>query len=192
MDTSWNVVYDSYDTENESLREALCALGNGYFATRGAHEESKDNGQHYPGTYLAGGYNRLKSEIGDKIIENEDLVNWPNWLLLKFRAEGGEWVDMDNATILEFEQKLNLREGFLERRVIIKDREKRETEIVSKRFVHMKEHHLAGIQWKFTPRNWDGKITIHSALDGSVINNGVARYRDLESRHLKINETGFN
>jgi len=71
----WELTYNEYNTEDEPLREALCTLGNGYFATRGAAEESNSDGIHYPGTYLAGGYNRLKSEIAGRIIENEDLVN---------------------------------------------------------------------------------------------------------------------
>ena len=37
------------------------------------------------GTYLAGGYNRLQTEIAGRIVENEDLVNLPNWLSLSFR-----------------------------------------------------------------------------------------------------------
>lgn len=37
----WTLVYDGYDTERQGLREALCALGNGYFITRGALSEAK-------------------------------------------------------------------------------------------------------------------------------------------------------
>lgn len=40
---------------------------------------------HYPGTYAAGVYDRLRTEIGGRSIENEDLVNLPNWLVLTFR-----------------------------------------------------------------------------------------------------------
>ncbi|MCF8108543.1 MAG: hypothetical protein K9J81_06080 [Desulfohalobiaceae bacterium] len=31
--SSWIYAYDGFDPENEGLREALCTLGNGYFAT---------------------------------------------------------------------------------------------------------------------------------------------------------------
>jgi trehalose/maltose hydrolase-like predicted phosphorylase len=44
---------------------------------------------HYPGTYLAGGYNRLVSEVAGRKVENEDLVNMPNWLPLTFRIDDG-------------------------------------------------------------------------------------------------------
>ncbi len=30
-------------------------------------------------------------------IENESLVNLPNWLSLKFRIDGGDWFDVDTA-----------------------------------------------------------------------------------------------
>jgi beta-phosphoglucomutase-like phosphatase (HAD superfamily) len=32
----WTLAYDSFDPARQGLREALCALGNGYFVTRGA------------------------------------------------------------------------------------------------------------------------------------------------------------
>ncbi len=35
------------------------------------------------------------------------------------------------------------------------------------------------------PENWSGRVEIVSALDGRVTNAGVARYRELEGRHLE-------
>ena len=34
--SAWSLVYEGYDPASETLRETLCTLGNGYFATRGA------------------------------------------------------------------------------------------------------------------------------------------------------------
>jgi alpha,alpha-trehalase len=65
---SWTLKYDHWPPEQQPLREALCTLGNGYFATRGAAEEVTAGGPHYPGTYLAGGYNRLESEVAGRIV----------------------------------------------------------------------------------------------------------------------------
>lgn len=188
-DPFWHVVYGDYEPKEESLREALCTLGNGYFATRGAFEDSDDDNIHYPGTYLPFGYNRLDTEISGRIITNEDLVNWPNWLVLKFRIDGGDWINIDQVRIISYEQKLDLQKGYLERYIHFEDNEKRETLLVTKRIVSMAHKHQAAIQWCITPRNWSGTITVHSALDGTVTNNGVARYRDLQSQHLKIIDT---
>jgi alpha,alpha-trehalase len=51
--------------------------------------------------------------------------------------------------------------------------------------VHMAEPHLAALQIVFTPENWSGEVEFQSALDGRVINDGVARYRGLNSKHLE-------
>src|SRR5450830_1082449 len=93
-ESAWWLVHDEFIPEQEGLREALCTLGNGYFATRGAAPESKADDVRYPGTYLAGGYNRLDTVIAGRTIENEYLVNMPNWLRLEFRALGGDWLDV--------------------------------------------------------------------------------------------------
>ena len=77
-DDGWVLVYEGFDPAKQGLRESLCALGNGVFVTRAAAEESRADGTHYPGTYLAGGYNRLATEVAGKTIVNEDLVNFPD------------------------------------------------------------------------------------------------------------------
>ncbi len=187
---TWKIVYDEWNPEQEQLREALCTLGNGYFASRGAAEESKDDGTHYPGTYLAGGYNRLKSHIAGKVIENEDLVNWPNWLCMNFRIGDDDWFSLENVDLLEYHQELDLFTGVLMRHFRFKDQKDRITDLTSRRIVNMADPHRAAIQWVFKPENWSDKIHIISGLDGSVINNGVARYRELESKHLQTLETG--
>ncbi|MHA1565755.1 MAG: hypothetical protein ACTSX7_10630, partial [Alphaproteobacteria bacterium] len=69
---NWSLVYAGFDPLQEGHREALCTLGNGYFATRGAAEESQADDIHYPGTYLAGCYNRLDTAIAGRTVTNED------------------------------------------------------------------------------------------------------------------------
>ena len=76
------------------MREALCALGKGYFVTRGALPEATADDVNYPGTYVAGQYNRLVSDVAGRQVENEDLVNVPNGLPLQFRISDGPWFDM--------------------------------------------------------------------------------------------------
>ncbi len=186
----WILKYDNYSPQEELLRESLCTLGNGYFATRAAAEGSVAGENHYPGTYLAGGYNRLETTIAGRVIENEDLVNWPDWTLLRFRLENGDWFNIDAVEILEFEQSLNLQEAILERRMKFRDKEGRETQLSSRRVVSMSKMHLAAIEWELKPLNWEGSITIHSALNGKVSNSGVARYRALNGQHLVPLDTG--
>jgi len=178
-------VYQGFNPEEEGLREALCTLGNGYFATRGAAPESEADDVHYPGTYLAGGYNRLKSKIKGKVIENEDLVNLPNWLPLNFRIDKGAWFDLRKVEILSYIQKLDLEKGMLIRTVQFKDKKGRRTLMTNKRLVHMRNIHIAAMETTILAENWSGKLEISSALDGRVTNSGVERYKELSSKHLE-------
>jgi alpha,alpha-trehalase len=183
--SSWEFIYEGFVPEQEGLREALCTLGNGYFATRGAGPEAEAGESHYPGTYLAGGYNRMVTHISGRDVENEDLVNMPNWLPLTFRLEGGRWFNIRAVTVLEFRQVLELKEGILRRTIRFRDKQDRETVFEFRRFVHMGDHHLAGQEVVITPVNWSGSVELRSALDGQVINAGVDRYKELNGDHLE-------
>jgi alpha,alpha-trehalase len=180
----WRLVYETFEPENEKLRESLCTLGNGYFFTRGAAPESEADNIHYPGTYIAGGYNRLKTEISGHIIENEDLVNMPNWLSLSFRIDTGPWFSLSNVEILEYKQTLDVRHGILYRRIRFKDDKDRITILNERRIVSMMQVHLAGLETTIVAENWSGKIEFRSAIDGNVVNSGVERYKKLNNRHL--------
>jgi alpha,alpha-trehalase len=160
-------------------------LGNGYFATRGASAQSDADEVHYPGTYCAGGYNRLQTEIAGRVIENEDLVNMPNWLVLKFRIDDNDWFSLKDTEIKEYSQELHMKEGLLQKLVRFADSKGRITEMKERRLVHMANRHFAGIETTLTAENWSGRIEFLSALDGTVTNAGVERYKALKSRHLK-------
>jgi len=182
--SEWLLVYDGFDPDNEGLRVALCTLGNGYFATRGAAPEARADDVHYPGTYVAGCYDRLVTEVAGREVENEDLVNVPNWLPLTFRIENGDWFDPGRLELLEYRQELDLRRGLLTRVVRARDGTGRVTSVTQRRFVHMAQPHLAAMETTIVAENWSGSIEVRSAIDGTVTNSGVARYRGLRGDHL--------
>src|SRR3546814_11259371 len=144
-DSGWKLVYEGFDPAREGLREALCTLGNGYFATRGAAEETEADDVHYPGTYLAGCYNRLQTDIAGRVIENEDRVTLPNWLPLTFRPEDVAWFNLRRAELLDYRPVLDLQSGLLERRLLARDAKGRGRSRTSGGFVHMVLYHLEGL-----------------------------------------------
>jgi alpha,alpha-trehalase len=188
--STWLLTYSGLDPEEEGLREALCALGNGYFTTRGAAPESHADGIHYPGTYLAGGYNRLRTAIHGRTVENEDLVNQPNWLCLELRIPGEAWFSVSSVEILTYRQQLDMKRGLLRRALRFRDAKGRETRLLQRRIVSMADRHLGALQTTIVPLNWSGALEIRSALDGRVTNSGVARYRELSGNHLEPVESG--
>ena len=187
--SEWTLSYEGYDPKFEGLRETLCTLGNGYMASRGAAANALADDTHYPGTYLAGGYNRLTTEVAGHEVENEDLVNIPNWLPLVFRIDDGPWLRPQEVEVQDYRLALSIHDGVLSRALRLKDAEGRSTLWEERRFVSMACPHLAAIEVKLTAENWSGRMSLRSAIDGSVINSGVPRYRDLSSRHLEPLET---
>ncbi|GAB3979475.1 glycosyl hydrolase family 65 protein [Actinoallomurus acanthiterrae] len=187
---AWLVTYDGFDPGEERLREALCTLGNGYFATRGAAPESTADDVHYPGTYFAGCYDRLSSPLAGRTVVNEDLVNAPNWLPLTFRVQGGDWFDGRPSGLLSNHQELDLRRGLLTRRLRHRDVDGRVTAVEQERLVSMDDPHLAALRTTIRAENWSGWLEVRSGLDARVRNSGVARYRGLADAHLVTRSTG--
>ncbi|MBK3624385.1 glycoside hydrolase family 65 protein [Streptomyces sp. MBT49] len=188
--TGWTWEYDGYDPAQERLRESLCTLGNGCFATRGALPECTADDVHYPGTYVAGCYDRLTTEVAGRRVENEDMVNVPNWLPLRFRLAGRRWLTPDTAEVLDHRLVLHLAGGLLERRTRFALGAGRTLTVRQQRFVHMADPHLAALRTEFTAEGFTGDLDVEAALDGAVTNSGVARYRDLDGRHLTRTHTG--
>jgi len=182
---NWSINYHDYHPGKEKTREALLTVGNGYFGTRGAMEETEAGPFNYPGTYMAGVYNRLISKVGDKDIENEDFVNVINWLPVKFRIGDDDWLDLNETEILDIKRVLHFDHGVLYRKLKIRDRKGRETRLESRRTASMDNPHLAALEYSITPLNYSAKITVCSGLYGDHINAGVARYGELNQKHIE-------
>jgi trehalose/maltose hydrolase-like predicted phosphorylase len=182
--SGFSLVYDGFDSEAEGLREALTSTGNGYLCTRGAAEWEDADGVHYPGTYIHAVYNRETTILGGLPVLNEDLVNLPNWLVLKLRIEGEDAIRLADVELLAYRHELDIRRATIIRDLRFRDPSGRETVLRSRRFVSMADVHHAGVEWTLTPANWSGRVEVVSAIDGRVTNAGVARYEQLVGRHL--------
>ncbi|MEU9801274.1 glycoside hydrolase family 65 protein [Streptomyces sp. NPDC051000] len=196
MTASWSWEYDRYEPKTERLVEALCTLGNGRFATRGAAPETPAGPVHYPATYAAGCSNRLTSHVAGQQVDNEDLVNLPNWTALRYRCVAddglaGDWLTPDDPGMLHYKVVLDLRRGTLTRHMLFQDGDGRRLGVTHVRFVHMGDPYVAAQRTTFRAYGWSGLVEVESGLDGDVANAGVERYSGLDGRHLTDHRTGF-
>jgi len=188
--SDWIISVDGSTPAEEGTWEALFTLGNGVFGTRGATAESKVGEFHYPGTYAAGVYNRLVSVVGEQEMEQESLVNLPNWLPLTFRIGEGPWLGSSSIEVDGQTRSLDLRRGELSRTFRTRDGDGRETTITERRIVSMADPHLAAIEWSLTPENWSGVMAVRASLDAGVENRNVAVHHRLEGRHIRLVDRG--
>jgi beta-phosphoglucomutase family hydrolase len=183
--SAWSLEFEGFDPAQEGIREALCALGNGYFATRGAAAGAVADDIHYPGTYFAGGYNRLRTDIAGRVVENEDLVNFPNWLAIGFRIAEQDWFEARTVKLLSYRQELDLRRGMLVRSISFEDDQGRRSTLKERRLVSMGGMHLGALELTLTADNWSAGVTVRSAIDGRIVNAGAKLYRKFNNTHLE-------
>lgn len=183
--SAWSLLFEGFDPAHEGVRESLCALGNGYFTMRGAATWAAADDVHYPGTYLGGGYNRLRTDFGRRTVVSEDLVKWPNGLSLGFRVDSQPWFDARTVRLLSYRQELDLRRAVLSRNLRFEDDQGRRSTLREQSLVSMADMHLCALQWSLTAENWSGVITVRSELDGRIVNAGAKLYRKFNNKHLE-------
>ncbi|MBY0442609.1 MAG: haloacid dehalogenase [Mycobacteriaceae bacterium] len=182
----WSITFGGYHPGEEPLREALCTVGNGYFATRGCAPEAIAGDVHYPGTYAAGIYNRLTDQIAGSAVTHESLVNLPNGMSVTFRIDGGPWLCLDDVEVLSYSQTLDLRRAVLTRQFRFRDTTERTTAVIQRRFVAMHLPHVAALETTVTAEDWSGTLEFRSAIHADIENHLVERYRELASKHLRV------
>ncbi|RAX16256.1 beta-phosphoglucomutase family hydrolase [Pseudarthrobacter sp. AG30] len=180
----WALVYEGFDPAHEGHREALTALGNGYMATRGTRPERADDGVHYPGTYLAGVYNRTTSTIHGRDLEEEHLVNVPNWLPLDVRIGDGPWWSTGDIQVSDERSELDLRRGLLIRHATLNGPHGERLTVEQRRLVSMHDPHLAALETTLTAHGFNGTVGIREGIDALVANTNVRDYAGTGQRHL--------
>ena len=180
----WVLAYAGFDPAHEGHREALTTVGNGYVGTRGAAPERSADGVHYPGTYVAGVYNRLTSSVAGRDVQDEHLVNAPNWLPLDLRIGDGPWWSAGGLHVGSERRDLDLRRGVLTRAAVLTDDAGRQLQLTQRRLVSMDRPHLAALETTLVADGWAGTVTVRSGIDAGVTNANVAEYAALAHRHL--------
>jgi trehalose/maltose hydrolase-like predicted phosphorylase len=134
-------------------------------------------------------YNRLTDEVSGVEIENESLVNLPNWLSFKFRIDGEDWFDIDTAEVISYRQNMDLRQAELTREFRFRDPSGRTTRVLQRRIAAMHLAHACALETTLWAEDWSGTVEFLSVIDGDVRNSGVERYRTLSGDHLVATST---
>ena len=189
FDPDWVLAYEDFDPKEEPTREALCAVANGYWGTRGSYPGTSADATHYPGNYIAGVFNRLNTDIMGKTVETEHMVNVPDWTFLQIIPEAGNPLLPGSPELIEYRQELDMRRGLLTRIARYQDLHGRRTKVTIRQFQSMAGVQVGAIETKVEAENWSGNITVRSVIDGRVANRNVAADRELAGNHLEPMES---
>ena len=114
---AWSLLYEGFDAAWEGVREALCTLGNGYFADAGGPGRSDCGWRalsgNLPRLRLQPAAHRHRRPSGGERGSRQS----PNWLPLNFRIGGDEWFHVKTVKLLSYRQELDLRRGMLFRSI---------------------------------------------------------------------------
>jgi hypothetical protein len=146
----------------------------GVASTRASAPWASADGVHYPGTYVAG-----------RTVENEDLVNFPNWLAIQLRIGTDDWFDPRAVEILSYSQEFDLLRGMLFRSTTFRDTNGRTSTLKERRLVSMCDMHLSVVELTLVAEDWSADVTVRSSIDARVVNRGAVLYRTFNNRHLE-------
>ncbi|TLP79987.1 beta-phosphoglucomutase family hydrolase [Nesterenkonia sphaerica] len=183
-DPNWVLVYDSFDPSEEATREVLCHTANGYWGTRASYPGTSADATHYPGNYIAGVFNRLKTDIMGKTVETEHMVNIPDWTYVQITPEAGIPLLPGSPELLDYRQELDMRRGLVTRVARYQDLHGRRTKVTFRQFQSLAGVHLAAMEITIEAENWSGNVNVRSMVEGRVANRNVAADRELAGNHL--------
>lgn len=179
---------DGIEPDRLSDHETLFSTANGYWGTRANLPGTVDDGTNYPGSYLAGVFNRVTSDLTESaglVLDSEHVPNIPDWTYLQVTDDTGEKILPNTDRILDYRQELDLREGISRRMMRVATTSGQITTIVISQLTSIDFRHAAGLRITVRPENWAGTISVRSAINGNVHNRNVADDRLLTTRHLR-------
>ncbi|SHF16122.1 alpha,alpha-trehalose phosphorylase [Thermoanaerobacter uzonensis DSM 18761] len=171
----WVIRETQFSIDTNYRNETIFALANGYIGIRGTFEEgySGPKNTSFNGTYINGFY-----EIHDIVYPEggygfakigQTMLNVADSKIIKLYVDG-EQFDLLKGKILFYERVLDMKKGFVERKVKWESPTGKVLEVKIKRIVSLNRQHLAAISFTVEPVNFSGKIRFISAIDGNVSN----------------------
>ena len=165
----WSIKEYPFHPEKLRYYETIFTIGNGYLGTRASFEEGYDGDS--PATLIHGIFNH----VPDTLVP--ELVNAP----FKLITHADNPFHPVDGLVLGYERRLHMDIGLLRRVVLFRATTGNTVRIVFDRFASLDDVHIMVQQVHITAIDGAPKITLTSALDGHVTNNGVVHWQDMQA-----------
>lgn len=173
----WTVVETQFNSKQLHHQETVFTLGNGYLGTRGTFEEGYPND--LPATFIHGVYD-------DVAVVHTELVNCPDWLPLVI-CFAGERFRLDQGKVLDYERRLDLNQGLMQRRVSWQSPKGQIVNLQFERFASLADRHVLAIRCLVTPVNFSGLVEVQASINGYADNQGVMHWNWLDQDIIQNN-----
>lgn len=183
------VIETEFDSSRLHHQETVFTLGNGYLSTRGSFEEGYPDAM--PATLINGVYD-------DVPVVYTELANCPDWLALSIWIEGKRFR-LDKGQVLNYERRLDLHLGILERHVRWRSSIGHTVDLHFERFTSLADRHVLALRCHVTPVDFSGAIEVQASINGYSDNQGVMHWNCLDQGgtdrslwlHLRTRKSGI-
>ena len=149
----------TFEKDKTNYWESIFTLSNTYMGIRGIEDEKLSGSK--PGLYIAGIFNQSEGL-------NSEIVNFPDIYSVRLKVEG-ETVSPETATVVDYSRKLDLYEGTLTRKVVLRSTQGYTFQINSKKFLSFSDVNCGAILYSVTSPDYSGPVTLESQFQGDFL-----------------------
>jgi alpha,alpha-trehalose phosphorylase len=161
----WNMIEKKFNANLLAQSETMLAVGNGYLGMRGCPEEGGP--ADLEGTFINGFYETWPIVYGEEAFgyarTGQTIVNATDTKIIKLYVDD-EPFWLPNANMLNYDRRLNMKTGMLEREILWETPSGKQVLIKSKRLVSFQHRHLAAISYEVTVQNAHAPVVIASQM----------------------------
>src|SRR5262245_33561207 len=161
----WSVIEKNFHPEFLAQTESIMALGNGYLGMRGSPEEGGPCVQN--GTFVNGFHESWPIVYGEEAFgfakNGQTMLNVTDSKVIRLIVDD-EVFWLGTAHITQYDRRLNMKAGTLDREVVWETLSGKLVEIRSRRLISFQQRHVAVISYEVTLRNAPAFVVISSGL----------------------------
>ena len=164
----WNMVEKNFSPQFLEMAETIFAVGNGYLGMRGGFEERSPVINN--GTYVNGFYETWPIIYGEDAYgfakTGQTMVNVTDGKIIKLYVDDEPFY-LPRANVLNFDRRLNMKAGTLEREILWETPGGKQVLIKSIRLVSFQHRHLAAISYQVTVLNAEAPVVLSSEINAA-------------------------
>ncbi|HQK36155.1 MAG TPA: family 65 glycosyl hydrolase domain-containing protein [Bacteroidales bacterium] len=168
----WLIIEEGFDPANQRSSESIFSIGNGFMGQRANFEEFY-SGRSLQGSYIGGIYYPDKTKVGwwkNGYPEYfAKVINSPNWIGIDVKI-GEERLDLAKCKVEAFTRILNMREGYLFRKMSVVMPSGQRVHVESTRFISMDHREIGAIKYSVLLPDTSATVELTPYIDGDVKN----------------------